>query len=335
MFFPIESPRNRHPRGFTLVELLVVIAIIGILIALLLPAVQAAREAARRATCTNHLKQMGVAANTHENAVRHYPTGGWGWWTIGDPDHGFGKMQPGGWIYNLLPFLELRGTHDLGKGMSPAEKRKLANAITKTPLEIMICPTRRGVMMYPNPWNGLKTGNNSEDNTATTNFAARTDYAGNSGVTGWVYQAGPDGPDIFASAAAWNAGNFWADPNAQQGVIYQRSTVRTTDIKNGTSHVILIGEKYIQPDHYLDGWAIGDNESMYPGFSDDILRSTNANFIFCRDRRGATGYEYGFGSPHPNGVNFVFCDGSVTPISYDIDKAALAKFSKRDFRLLP
>ncbi len=131
--------------GFTLVELLVVITIIGILIALLLPAVQAAREAARRAQCSNNLKQMALACLAHEQANGFLPTGGWDWQWAGDPDRGFSRKQPGGWHFNILPFMGLDNLHDMSLGMNYAAAVHTA----ETPVNTFICPTRRTAVGYP------------------------------------------------------------------------------------------------------------------------------------------------------------------------------------------
>ena len=110
-----------RPARFYVVELLVVITIIGILIALLLPAVQAAREAARMVHCSNHLKQLALGCLNHEQQQKTLPAGGWGWCWEGDPNRGFTKKQPGGWIYNVVPYVELQQLHDIRLGRSRGE----------------------------------------------------------------------------------------------------------------------------------------------------------------------------------------------------------------------
>ena len=100
-----------------------VIAIIGILIALLLPAVQAARESARQLTCATNLKQLSLAVINHQDTHGFYPTGGWGWDWVGDPDRGFGNQpdpkQPGGWVFSILPFIEQEDLWALASDSQP------------------------------------------------------------------------------------------------------------------------------------------------------------------------------------------------------------------------
>ena len=117
----MQRNKNSHRilSGFTLVELLVVIAIIGVLVALLLPAIQAAREAARRNSCKNNLRQLAIGCLNHESGAGFYPSGGWGANWVGDADRGFGRDQPGGWIYNVLPFIEEDAMHSLPKDNLP------------------------------------------------------------------------------------------------------------------------------------------------------------------------------------------------------------------------
>jgi len=168
----------RHPRrAFTLVELLVVIAIIGVLVALLLPAVQAAREAARRTQCSNHLKQIALGSQMHIDAHGHLPTCGWGW--VGDPDRGFGRDQPGGWCFNLLPFMEQRNIHAMSADGEPERvtdgQKARAKAMIETPVEFFNCPSRRSQGVFEN------THPNAPVNAEKPAVIARSDYAANAG----------------------------------------------------------------------------------------------------------------------------------------------------------
>ncbi|MGI6414296.1 MAG: DUF1559 domain-containing protein [Thermoguttaceae bacterium] len=135
-------------RGFTLVELLVVVAIIGIVAGLLLPAVQAAREAARRIQCTGNLKQLGLGCFAHEQTYRYFPPGGWGHSWIGDPTAGSGGNQPGGWVFNTLPYIEQHTVHDLGLGLNSTAKKAALAKMNNTPLPLLNCPSRRRALAY-------------------------------------------------------------------------------------------------------------------------------------------------------------------------------------------
>jgi prepilin-type N-terminal cleavage/methylation domain-containing protein len=327
--------------AFTLVELLVVIAIIGILIALLFSAVQAAREAARRMQCRNNLKQIGLACQEHVDRQKHFPTGGWGWWWVGDPDRGYAKNQPGGWVYNILHGLELTALRNTGKGTSEAQKRASIIQVVRTPISEMICPSRRTFGLFPKGMTGTFIAYNADENNTNDNVLARSDYAACCGSQSFN-QAGA-GPTSFQDALTfkWVDSDNPASPYYQDGVMYCRSAIRPIDISRGMSHTIMAGEKYIDSADYLTGLDPGDNESMYTGQNNDNYRVT---FLPPRlDHRGGLDPTdparqldtTQFGGPHATASHFVFCDGSVHGISYEVDPGSFRIFGSRNKSTIP
>ncbi len=140
----------RRKRGFTLVELLVVIAIIGILVSMLLPAVQAAREAARRMSCTNNLKQLALAVLNYETAHNRLPPGGIITRNL-SPTLTFGAFDPLGgkmhsWISLTLPYLEQQNLHDQFDFRFSVLQQ--ASNPQQTHLPMLVCPSDSGGGLY-------------------------------------------------------------------------------------------------------------------------------------------------------------------------------------------
>jgi len=304
-------------RGFTLIELLVVIAIIGILIALLLPAVQAAREAARIMQCSNHLKQMGLAWYNHVDAYGYLPGGGWGAEWVGDPDRGSGKRQPGGWIYVTLPYMEQSQLHDLGQGEPTSRKWALAAQMIATPLSFVNCPSRRAAITYPM----YPTHHNSTH----TSVASRTDYAACAGDANW---SEPYSPEPTTIEEGDSPSFHWTPHPEYNGVSFERSEVTIAEVSDGTSNTYMVGEKYLNPDHYATGADPSDDWSMYSGHQDDQYRVTPLIYPPMRDTPGVLN-RCSFGSNHAATWQVVLCDGSVRAISFTIDKEVHRRLGNR------
>jgi prepilin-type N-terminal cleavage/methylation domain-containing protein len=317
---------ERRSVGFTLVELLVVITIIGILIALLLPAVQAAREAARRAQCQNNLKQIGLGFLQHEAMQKYYPTGGWDCVWVGDPLRGFGPNQPGGPLYNILPFIEQQSLWQLpddgdALNITPQQKANAA-AMCQTPLAVMNCPSRRPAQLYP--WVLDSYWNPKNSNVTAT--VARSDYAANAGDS-WI--GGEPNLIIptltnYIDAATFN----WPTNQYYTGVNYFRSKVAVADITDGVSNTYMVGEKFLDPDLYGTGEGNADNSSMFQGFDRDVNRWAGPDCPPLQDVPGID-FQFNFGSAHANGFYMTFCDGSTQFINYSIDLETHRRLSNR------
>jgi hypothetical protein len=329
--------------AFTLVELLMVTAVVSMMAGMLLPAVQAARESARRAHCKNNLKQLAIAALNHHDGQGHFPTGGWGWYWLGDPDRGFGRDQPGGWMFNLLPYCEQPNLYRLAADGDPyvltREQRVAAAKLVESPLSILNCPARRENRAFPLA--AHEGGTIGFFNANTPLFAGRSDYAINSGhvYNEWHNDALGKGPKSYADADVWTANKTWGSdqtrflylPTGEEtltGISYERSRVASRQVSDGLSNTYLVGERYIPRDDYETGLNRGDNETWCTGFNNDNYRSTgwmiglkyvpatplyDGQTVVDEETLGR------FGSPHADAWNVSLCDGSVRGVSYAVD----------------
>jgi len=306
--------RTSDRSGVTLVEMLVVVAIVGLLLALLIPAVQSVREAARAATCQNNLRQLGLAMLQHEETYGRFPTGGWGYLWVGDPDRGAGPQQPGGWVFSILPYLEQSTLFTLGRGGTEDEKRESAAIVMQRPQPLFLCPSRRPIQLYP--YNEPRPLRNAD----MVAEAAKSDYAANGGNK-WFYIG--QGPEDLEEG---DSGEYdWGDFSEATGICHERSAVAFRQITDGASSTYMIGEKYRRN---LDVYDMGDDQCMYVGHDMDTVRWADKDWPLYRDATVEEGF-FSFGSSHPYACHFVFVDGSVHAINYDIDVETHRRLANR------
>jgi hypothetical protein len=339
--------RRYSRQAFSLLDCLMILAVLAILMALLVPAVQAAREAARRMQCQNNLKQLALGCLSHEQALGHLPTGGWGVAWTGDADLGFGRTQPGGWLYNTLPYMEFEALHDLGKGLPMQAKDAADLQRLETPVAIFHCPTRRPPLAYP--WGKSP----AVVNAGQPKNAGRSDYAANGGDvrTGPGVPAKPkwksappnddSGPASLADGGVKGSDEqsanakttFQTIARKANGVIFCGSMIRFADITDGASNTYLLGEKYVNPDYYASGEDPGDNAAALVGDNQNVARWTLSPPL--KDKPGHSA-PWQFGSAHPVGFQMAFCDGSVQLVHFSIDPKVHQNLGNRkDGKVVP
>jgi prepilin-type N-terminal cleavage/methylation domain-containing protein/prepilin-type processing-associated H-X9-DG protein len=291
--------------AFTLVELLVVIAIIGVLVALLLPAVQAAREAANRMSCSNNLKQMGIALHNYHDTNKTLPPGRVGCdGHTGDPctgDPDWKKSGTSGFVC-LLPFLELSTLHDridfnvglwkLGGGSWPQQNLD----VVQTRPAVYVCPS-----------------NSSSPKIITG------DQSVVSAVGSYAFNSGTFGPSrgIGLEVKYSNSGMF----------VYKTS-YGLADAFDGTSNTIFVGE--VADGHITDAAKLNRNTWANGARHTDSLRTTD-NPLNTPPGKGVLygGANAAFSSRHAGGAQFCMGDGSVKFVSETIDLAAYRAASTR------
>jgi prepilin-type N-terminal cleavage/methylation domain-containing protein len=325
------TQRRSQPRGFTLVELLVVIAIIGVLVALLLPAVQAAREAARRSSCSNNLHQIAIAALNSEGTAGHLPTSIMRYaedWNCGQtewigPNNGKNAVSNGGpgflgkgWIVDILPAMEQQALHqrlwdqmkkdkafgfkiNTGLGLGHASLRDVIG----TQYPFLTCPS--DISDKPSTelwyWEGARVG--------TTN------YKGSIGDTGMS-----DGTTMSSVVPAGFGRTPDCHNSAETNGLFGRNTsvspIKLQSITDGQSNTFLVGENVINQDYHSAAFfADGDFATCgipLNTFLVDLDVATiklPPNWMLGR----------GFKSYHVGGGQFAMADGSARFVSEGVD----------------
>lgn len=293
----ISSP----PRGFTVCELLVVISCIGVLLALLLPALVHARESVRRATCSNQLRELGIAVHAHHDRQRKFPTA----WR-GDTSRGHFAR---GWATELLP--------DLGETAVAERVRHISSSIAPLPevsLVIFLCPsdiTEPTFQLLPNqreapPAKSKAAHTRDEDLGRLPMTLPTANYVGVYGTTEADEQE-PDEDDLDVEVLP------------SDGTIVHDRRVRMADLERGTSKTMLVGERTMAtvPSTWL-GIDLAGEDAQCRLVGSAMTRPNCEECDECE-----------FSSRHSGGANFLWADGHVELIGDDVETALYRQYSQR------
>jgi prepilin-type N-terminal cleavage/methylation domain-containing protein len=335
----------RRNQAFTLVELLVVIAIIGVLVALLLPAIQSAREASRRSTCQNNLKQLGLALQMYHDSKLQYPVGA---------ASGEGSM----WSYYTLPYLEQMGAAartKVAENSVTGANYQWAHQGPYTRSQIENDPTYRNIILCETPFSVFRCPSADLP-------LAQADVS----TQNWIVMERSPTSYIGSATGLIKDQNTTDDEGVRMGtldgVLFARSKIAMKHIIDGTSNTVLVGEAFHDAEaqaavtrreanegNKKDHWPFGGDDIDGTGdakaardpseclgstaipvnfhqqfLGTDVCTGANASGANCQ------AFQLSFGSAHPGMTQVVRCDGSVASIDEGIDAIAWRDMGTRD-----
>jgi prepilin-type N-terminal cleavage/methylation domain-containing protein/prepilin-type processing-associated H-X9-DG protein len=342
-----SSHSGSRNQGFTLVELLVVIAIIGILIALLLPAVQAARSAARRVQCNNHLKQLALALQNYHAAKKMFPHGTYNYidvHTSSAPPY-VDRQNRRCWMHDAMPFYEETAIYSQFDNFMKDTSNPLSTIAynfpgCSTPIPLLMCPadpTNPKVQTWSFSTAGVTGPPRSLDG-----IGASQGFSGN-----YVACAGdeffnprPTGPIVPGQTAPKNSAKL-------NGIFFAVSKIRMKDILDGSSHTALLSELILSPDVTDDDMrgryynSCGGHALFTTLYPPNTPRSDYVNWLSKQPVPMAPGFYCDQGrciqdsafisarSYHNGGANLAAADGSVHFVNDTIDPVVYRGFGSR------
>ena len=350
---------RRSRQGFTLIELLVVIAIIAVLVAILLPAVQQAREAARRSTCKNNLKQMGLALHNYESAYKRFPSGGEGTdWTgtASSPLVNTGVVKngsafdPHSTFTSILPYFDQAPVYNsMDLRFQYNATASTANmAATKTKIAGLLCPSNGVYLDDPQSYGqtdymptvytdiailstdpGMMVTVGRRNASTTTNRNSRRD--GTLALGGTPMGLMTDGTSNTIAIAEDAGKQFLITTPGGVSSKYQAPTGTQDGCSDANMAAMTPGGNFRCPNR----WADPDNGSGVSGPGCGTFRLINNN---NRPTGGPTGCLWSANNVGPNdeifsfhtgGAQAVFADGAVRFLSENMDSAVIAKLVAR------